>query len=62
MSSSDFKYDVEFYRHAIGKAGDPAKEKQVTRLYRLYVSAEWCRGGWKLYTEVLQPAICSAQR
>jgi len=34
----------------------PAKEEQVTRLYRLNVSAKRRRGGWELNAKVLQPA------
>jgi hypothetical protein len=40
----------------------PAKEEQVTRLYRLNVSAKRRRGGWELNAKVLQPAIGTAQR
>ena len=56
-----FPQPANILRLVVDYREHPAKEEQVTRLYRLYVSAEWCRGGWKLNTEVLQPAICTAQ-
>ena len=57
-----FPHPANILRLVVDYREHPAKEEQVPRLHRLYVSAEWCRGGWKLNTEVLQPAICSAQR
>ena len=38
-----------------------AKEEQITRLYRLDVSAKRRWGFWELNSKVLQPAICTAQ-
>ena len=55
-----FPQAAKILRLVVYNGEHPAKEEQVTRLYRLDVGAKRRRGGRELNAKVLQPAIGTA--